>query len=174
MCTLPPGTKPVITIRPLLAGDTRSLEWHGGRDRRSFYDGQTHAHLAGEIHVFVASSAWQGHPDFPIGQAAIHWNGKPTHPELPDIQSVRVHPEFRGLGIGSRLLEACEQHAAALGHRLISLSVALDNLKAKRLYERRGYRVVGVPYSDVWFYADAAGQSVRVEETVLDMIKELS
>lgn len=173
MCTLPPGLKPAITIRPLLACDTRSLEWHGGRDRRSFYDGQTRAHQAGEIHVFIAGGAWQGNPDFPIGQAAIHWNGKPTHPEIPDIQSVRVHPEFRRLGIGSRLLEACERHALTRGYRQISLSVALDNPKAKRLYERRGYRVVGAPYSDVWFYADAAGQSVRVEETVLDMIKEL-
>lgn len=173
MCTLPPGIRPLITIRPLQASDTRSLEWYGGRDRRSFYDEQTRAHLAGEIHVLVACSAWQGNPDYPIGQAAIHWNGKPTHPEMPDIQSVRVHPEFRRLGIGSQLLDECEKHAVTRGHRQISLSVALDNPKAKRLYERHGYRVVGVPYSDVWFYADAAGKSVRVEETVLDMTKEL-
>ncbi len=173
MCTLPPGIRPTIAIRALSAQDSRSLEWHGGQDRRSFYDQQTRAHLAGEIHVFVACSAWQGNPDFPIGQAAIHWNGKPTHPAIPDIQSVRVHPAFRRLGIATRLLVECEQHAAARGHGRISLSVALDNPKAQRLYERCGYRVVGAPYSDVWFYADAAGQSVRVEETVLDMIKEL-
>src|SRR5690606_26562284 len=104
MCTLPPGIRPTITIRALLASDSRSLEWHGGRDRRSFYDEQARAHLDGEIHVFVACSAWQGNPDYPIGQAAIHWNGKPTHPAIPDIQSVRVHTEFRGQGIATRLL----------------------------------------------------------------------
>jgi ribosomal protein S18 acetylase RimI-like enzyme len=173
MCTLPPGLKPTIVIRALQASDSRSLEWHGGEDRRSFYDEQARAHQSGEVQVFVAGAPFEGNPDFPIGQAAIHWNGKPTHPAIPDIQSVRVHPEFRGQGIATRLLKACELHAARLGHRRISLSVALDNPKAKRLYERCGYKVVGAPYCDVWFYADAAGQTVRVEETVLDMIKEL-
>lgn len=160
-------------IRPLQASDTRSLEWHGGRDRRSFYDEQTRAHLAGEISVVIAAGSWEDQNDYPLGQAAIHWNGKPTHPDIPDIQSVRVHPSVRGHGIGSRLLDECEKQCILRGHREVSLSVALDNPKAKRLYERRGYRVVGAPYSDVWFYVDAAGQPVRVEETVLDMIKEL-
>lgn len=163
----------IFTLRDLTPADTRALEWHGGQDLRSFYEAQTEAHQAGAIHVIVAAGEFQNQYDFPIGQAAIHWNGKPTHSEIPDIQSVRVHPEFRGLGIGSRLLAACEEYSAAQGHKRISLSVALDNRAARRLYERLGYHVVGPPYSDVWYYTDAAGQSVRMEETVLDMIKEL-
>lgn len=162
-----------LTFRALQSSDERGLEWHGGEDRRSFYQAQTQAHQAGEITVFIAAGEFEGQKDFPLGQAAIHWNGKPTHPDIPDIQSLRVHPSLRGRGIGSRLLEVCEKHVAKQGYKKVSLSVALDNPDAQRLYERQGYRVVGSPYCDVWFYTDIAGKNVRVEETVLDLIKKL-
>jgi ribosomal protein S18 acetylase RimI-like enzyme len=166
-------SRPAFTLRELRLADERALEWHGGPDLRSFYQRQTRAHQAGEIHVLIAAGEYEGQSDFPIGQAAIHWQGKPTHPQIPDIQSLRVHPHFRGAGIGSRLVAACEEYSRQRGHRRISLSVALDNVDARRLYERLGYSVVGPNYCDVWFYTDAAGRNVRVEETVLDMIKEL-
>lgn len=169
----PDDSSPLIHIRSLLPEDTRALEWHGGTDLRSFYEEQWRAHQAGEIHVIVATTDTTQGKNFPVGQAAIHWNGKPTHPQIPDIQSVRVHPDLRGQGLGSRLLSECEKLVSTRGHGLVSLSVAQDNDAARRLYERLGYRVVGAPYSDVWFYADAAGQSIRVEETVWDMVKNL-
>jgi ribosomal protein S18 acetylase RimI-like enzyme len=169
-----PKSRPVLTLRDLSPADERMLEWHGGPDLRSFYQRQTQAHQSGEIHVLIAAGEHEGHSDFPIGQAAIHWQGKPTHPQIPDIQSLRVHPHYRGAGIGSRLVRACEEYSRLKGHERISLSVALDNSRARRLYERLGYAVVGPNYCDVWFYTDAKGQNVRVEETVLDMIKELN
>ena len=165
---------PSIQIRPLDATDGLALEWHGGPNLRSFYDGQWESHQAGEISVIIAASDVALGENFPVGQAAIHWNGKPTHPQIPDIQSVRVHPDFRGLGLGSRLLLECEKLVSARGHDQVSLSVALDNTSARRLYERLDYQVVGAPYCDVWFYADAAGKSIRVEETVWDMVKSLN
>lgn len=167
-------SRPVFALRDLSPADERRLEWHGGPDLRSFYERQTRKHNSGEIHVFIAAADYNGQSDFPIGQAAIHWQGKPTHPQIPDIQSLRVHPDFRGAGIGSRLVAACEEYSRHRGHERISLSVALDNDAARRLYERLGYSAVGPNYSDVWFYTDAKGQNVRVEETVLDMIKELN
>ena len=174
MSHLSPKPKRAFTLRDLSAADERLLEWHGGPDLRSFYEGQTKAHQAGEIHVLIAAAEHEAQSDFPIGQAAIYWQGKPTHPQIPDIQSLRVHPRFRGAGIGSRLVAACEEYSRQRGHERISLSVALDNFAARRLYERLGYSVVGPNYCDVWFYTNAAGQNVRVEETVLDMIKELN
>jgi len=172
MCTPAHFSFP-IQIRPLHFSDAFALEWHGGADLRGFYEDQWRAHQAGEIHVIIAASDAVHGDNFPIGQAAIHWNGKPTHPQIPDIQSVRVHPDLRGQGLGSRLLSECEKLVSARGHAQVSLSVALDNHAAKRLYERLDYRVVGAPYSDIWFYADATGKSVRMEETVWDMIKTL-
>lgn len=168
-----PSSSSSIQIRLLDAADGPSLQWHGGEDLRSFYDQQWQAHRSGELCVIIAAEDTAQGANFPVGQAAIHWNGKPTHPQIPDIQSLRVRADFRGQGLGSRLLEECEKIVAARGHSQVSLSVALDNINARRLYERLGYHMVGTPYCDVWFYADAAGKSMRVEETVWDMVKNL-
>ena len=162
-----------ILIRPLAFDDGRALEWHGGEDLRAWYAQQWRMHTSGEIHVLIAARDTTHGENFPIGQAAIHWSGKPTYPQIPDIQSVRVHPDLRGQGLGSRLLTECEKLVAWRGHSQVSLSVAMDNVSARRLYERVGYHMVGAPYCDVWFYADASGKSMRVEETVWDMVKNL-
>jgi len=156
-------------VRRVRESDLRDLEWHGGADRRAFYEDEWTRHCQGMICVLVADLN-----QFPIGHAAIHWHGKPTHPAIPDLQSVRVAPGFRGLGIGSRLMEAGEKMVAAHGFPQVSLSVEVQNQSARRLYERLGYRAVGEPYSDEWQYSDACGQVVRVAEIVLDMVKNLA
>jgi ribosomal protein S18 acetylase RimI-like enzyme len=157
-----------VVVRSLLETDLRPLEWQGGEDLRSFYEELWRNHQAGEIHVLVAD--FNG---FPVGLANLHWPGKPTHPGVPDIQSLRVHPIFRGLKIGSLLLRVCEEIVRQAGFARIGLSVGLENPKAKKLYERHGYAVDGAPYCDVWYYTDSAGQGVRVEEHVEDLVKNL-
>ena len=157
-----------VVLRALSADDLRALEWQGGADLRGFYEDLWRAHAAEEIHVVVADFN-----QFPIGLAVIHWPGKPTQPGVPDIQSLRVHPIFRGLKIGSALMSSCEQLIAARGFSKVGLSVGLENLGAKKLYQRSDYEVDGAPYCDVWYYTDAAGKSVCVEEHVLDLVKNL-
>ncbi len=56
------------------------------------------------------------------------------------IATVAVMPEFRGRGIGSALLEACEQKITV---KRIRLCVRVSNNTAIRLYERFGYVRVG-------------------------------
>ena len=155
-------------VRPLRQADCRDLEWHGGPDLRSFYELQYQRHSRGEIAVLVIE--WNGAC---VAQSAIHWSGKPTHPHIPDIQSLRVLPLFRGLGLGTRLLAASEAVIAGRGYNEVSLAVSIDNPRARALYERVGYVLVGEPYRDDWSYADAAGQTRRVRETVVDLIKPL-
>jgi len=157
-----------IVVRPLQENDVRALEWHGGPDLRSFYETQWAQHQEGSLCVLVADFN-----RFPIGQAAIHWRGKPTHPAIPDIQSLRVFGAFQGLGIGTGLLAASEDVVAGLGFPQVSLAVALHNEAARRLYERLHYHVSGEPYVDIWEYRDARGQVMRIEETVVDMVKTL-
>jgi ribosomal protein S18 acetylase RimI-like enzyme len=62
--------------------------------------------------------------------------------DVPEL-SIAVVAEYRGLGLGRQLLETLLAHADANGVARISLSVALDN-PAARLYERVGFRRVGV------------------------------
>lgn len=57
------------------------------------------------------------------------------------IATVGVLPEFRGQGIGTALLEACEEQ---LGMPRVRLNVRVSNHRAIRLYKDLGYYQVGV------------------------------
>jgi len=58
------------------------------------------------------------------------------------IQTVLVHPDRRGQGIGSRLLEFAEQRILRESPNIF-MCVSSFNHGARRLYERQGYKVVG-------------------------------
>lgn len=55
------------------------------------------------------------------------------------IYSVVVSPQARGLGIGSRLVDAAERTAKREGREAVSLEVRADNTAARALYAKRGY-----------------------------------
>jgi ribosomal protein S18 acetylase RimI-like enzyme len=55
------------------------------------------------------------------------------------IQTLEVHPAFRGRGIGAELLVRAEESARAAGAHSIALHVDIENVAASRLYESRGY-----------------------------------
>jgi ribosomal-protein-alanine N-acetyltransferase len=55
------------------------------------------------------------------------------------IQTLEVHPAFRGRGIGAELLVRAEESARAAGAHIIALHVDIENAAAIRLYESRGY-----------------------------------
>ncbi len=57
-----------------------------------------------------------------------------------EFRMLAVDPGSAGRGIGTALVAACEQRAAAAGARRLVLSVEDRNAAALRLYERRGYR----------------------------------
>jgi ribosomal protein S18 acetylase RimI-like enzyme len=58
------------------------------------------------------------------------------------IQTILVHPDRRGQGIGSRLLEFAEQRILKESPNVF-MCVSSFNHGARRLYERQGYKVVG-------------------------------
>lgn len=51
-----------------------------------------------------------------------------------------VVPEWRGQGIGHRMMEAFLEQARLAGVRRVTLEVASDNQPARRVYERAGFR----------------------------------
>jgi ribosomal-protein-alanine N-acetyltransferase len=57
------------------------------------------------------------------------------------IATVGVLPEYRGRGVGTALMKACEDQ---LSIATIRLSVRLSNEGAVRLYQRLGYQSVGI------------------------------
>jgi ribosomal protein S18 acetylase RimI-like enzyme len=60
----------------------------------------------------------------------------------PEV-TIGLESPYRGRGIGGRLLSALADLARECGFDRLSLSVERDN-PARRLYERMGYRQVGV------------------------------
>lgn len=57
------------------------------------------------------------------------------------IDTVCVHPEYRGQGVGSHLLAHAEKVAANTGFFKLALNVELEKEAPIRLYERIGYQV---------------------------------
>ena len=60
------------------------------------------------------------------------------------ITTFAIHPEWRRRGIGERLLVAVLDVALARGAREATLEVRLSNVAARRLYEKYGFRPVGL------------------------------
>lgn len=59
---------------------------------------------------------------------------------IPEISDLNVLPSFRNKGVGSELIEKCEQHAAKRAN-FVGIGVGLypDYGSAQRLYIKRGY-----------------------------------
>lgn len=62
---------------------------------------------------------------------------------LARLYSIATHPDFRGQGLGARLVGAAEAYAGEHGRRYLRLEVRRDNRAAIRLYERLGYTLFG-------------------------------
>jgi ribosomal-protein-alanine N-acetyltransferase len=58
------------------------------------------------------------------------------------IQTICIHPEHRGQGLGSRLVEFAEDRILKESPNVF-MCVSSFNHDARRLYERLGYRVIG-------------------------------
>jgi ribosomal-protein-alanine N-acetyltransferase len=79
------------------------------------------------------------------------------------ILNIATHPEFRRCDLASTLLERLEQESRRVGARYLTLEVRPSNEPAIALYERDGFRVVGVRPR---YYSDNG-------EDALIMVKEL-
>ena len=58
------------------------------------------------------------------------------------LDSISVEEKYRGLGIGSKLLDALPQIVKRDGKTIIGLSVDKANPNAKKLYSRKGFKDV--------------------------------
>ena len=60
------------------------------------------------------------------------------------VTTIAVDPEYRGRGVGNRLLTALEERALRYGCRRMTLEVRVSNHVAQRLYRRHGFRPCGL------------------------------
>ena len=84
-----------------------------------------------------------------VGLVVIQWSA--GQEELAAyIETIEVHPAWRGRGIGSELLRRAEKSARAAGACAIGLHVRVENATAIRLYESHGYTCRG---REEYYYA---------------------
>jgi DNA-binding MarR family transcriptional regulator/GNAT superfamily N-acetyltransferase len=72
-----------------------------------------------------------------------------------EIKRMWVHPEWRGVGLGARMLQHLEQHARRIGYDTVRLDTNDVLTEAITMYERAGYRSIprynDNPYARRWF-----------------------
>jgi len=161
------------SIRTAIREDLPALEWKGELKhfRRLFADAYERVERD-EAVIWIAELDGVGL----VGQLFLSLRS--GRPELSDgvtrgyIYGVRVRPEYRNHGIGTRLMQAAETELIERGFSIATLNVGRDNPSAQRLYERLGYRVVA-PESGRWSYEDEQGIRREVHEPAWRMEKIL-
>ena len=81
-----------------------------------------------------------------IGFAAY---GPTERPEASKLHKLYLHPSRHGRGLGSLLLEHCEQEVRKLGSRRLVLNVNKRNAKAIATYRRNGFEIVDSVVADI-------------------------
>jgi GNAT superfamily N-acetyltransferase len=161
------------SIRPLAVGDLNALEWDGEfKHFRLIYMNTFRRCLEGKALAWVAIHPTRGL----IGQVFVQLEC--DRPELADgserayMFSFRIKPDFRCLGLGTRMIEILEKEIASRGFKIVTLNVARENSGALRLYGRCGYIVVAADPGR-WSFPDENGNWHEVEEPSWRMEKEI-
>lgn len=58
------------------------------------------------------------------------------------VSNIAVYPEFRGMGLGKRLIFEAEQEAKKSGAERMILDVEKDNIRAVAFYKKMGYEKI--------------------------------
>lgn len=153
-----------VIIRSARAEDLPKLEWFGAFAHfRQLYQRTWCDHQAGRRLMVVADLN-----GFPVGQVWV--DVIPT--DYAYLYALRVMEPLQGTGIGTRLIASAEALARGHSYRQIQLAVEKTNTRARRLYERLGYRIFSQRV-DVWSYTDQHGETHWVQEDVYGMRKML-
>ena len=154
-----------VLVRPCRCEDLSKLEWFGAYSHfRELYHRTWQDHQSGRRLMLVADLN-----GFPIGQVWLDV----TPAEYAYLYALRVMEPFQGLGIGTRLIESAELLARSHNYRQVQLAVEKTNARARRLYERHGFRVFSQRV-DIWSYTDHLGETHWVQEDVYGMRKILA
>jgi len=97
----------------------------------------------------------------------LKWNGKKSHPEYPDIEDLNTLKTERQKGLGTKLVQRCEQLVRSRGFNKIGLAVNPNlNKNAYHLYKNLGYR-----HDNLKSYVDGVYNGVK--DFVIDLEKDL-
>ncbi len=102
------------------------FRWLINRDRDGFFV----AEVDGKPVGFVACDA--------------NWVSFYENEKMGEIHEIFVHPDWQGKGIGSALLSKALDYAKGRGRRMAGLWVGVGNVRARKFYERFGFKEAGI------------------------------
>jgi ribosomal protein S18 acetylase RimI-like enzyme len=162
-----------VQIRKMVEEDLPSLEWDGeySHFRRVYMDAFDRFQRGLSV-LWVAELPEVG----VIGQVFIQLIC--DRPELADgstrayLYSFRVRPEYRSSGLGTRIMQGVFNDLRQRGFLSLTLNVAKDNPRARKLYERNHFRIVAHEPGR-WTFQDEKGRWQTVEEPAWRMERHL-
>ncbi len=162
-----------VTIRLMKEEDLPEIEWGGEYARyRKVYREVFHNFQKGISLPYIAETEDDGI----IGQVFL--TRKEPNPSYSPrsryffLSSFRIKPAFRDKGLGSKMLQICFREVR--NHRLrdIFLNCSKDNNRARRFYEKNGFRVVRID-EGTWTYINNEGLVVSEPQNSYLMKKTL-
>ena len=155
-------------IRPARRSDLRLLEWFGEHRRLRLVEAVGWAHIQARTVLFLVADV-RGFPAGQLKVALVHDEDvKADGARSGYLYGLRVFGPFQRLGIGTALIGRGEQLLRKRGFHLATIAVERENVGARRLYERLGFRAIREQHR-AWSYVDPDGetQQVEVDEVLL-------
>lgn len=143
-----------VVIRDGGPDDVPSMGWASSGGLHALWLAQAHRAATGESDFLVAEC-----DGTVVGKVVVDWVHNPDGSAWLWMGS--VDPAYRGQGIGQRALAAAEDRARQRGCHAVEMCVDDDNPRARDLYLRSGYAIVG-PYLDEHDETGPDGNPVRV------------
>lgn len=163
-----------VTIAPITPRDVESF--HQALDivaRERKYLSFLEAPPLDQTRTFILDRIGRGDPGFVavvrgevVGWCDISRHDRQIHAHRGAL-GMGIVPDYRGRGLGLRLINAALAEARKIGFVRIELSVHSDNARAKSLYEKVGFVTEGVQRDAVYIdgeYRDAIVMAIVERE----------
>lgn len=152
-----------VTLRLATYADLPKLEWYGQYTHFRALFRRTYQEQLQQRRLMLVADC----NDFPIGNIFIQLSGGEQRymdgRRRAYFYSLRVMDMFQGHGIGTSLIREAELLASEHHLRWATIAASLDNPRARRLYERLGYKVIAED-DGKWSYRDHENRIRYVHE----------
>ncbi len=125
-----------VRVRPAVKEDLHAISAIEARSFSNPWHPETFRSLLTRERVRILAAEQDGEV---IGYAVLWWVL-----DQGELANLAVHPDFQGLGIGSRLLDRVIADARAANIESLFLEVRTSNERARRLYLRRGFVQISI------------------------------